>query len=86
VWGGNIPSVSVGLRPWVGTARSERHKRRIRNPQPSHHLVSRQRVCAPLPHSAVLVCRPPLSQIRMEYWHPTGCFGTISSVFVVYSV
>ena len=43
------PSVSLGLGPWVGTARSERHKQRICNPQPSHHLLSRQRVCAPLP-------------------------------------
>jgi len=23
-------------------------------------------------HSAVLVCHSPLSQIRMEYWHPTA--------------
>jgi hypothetical protein len=35
LWGAKTPSVSVGLTPWVGTARSERHKQRVRDPQPA---------------------------------------------------
>ena len=48
---------------------------------PADQLILRQRVCAPLPASAVLVCHPPLSQIRMEYWHPTTG-APLASVFV----
>jgi len=75
VWGAKTSSVSVGLGPWGGTTRSERHKQRIRNPQPSHHLLSRQRVRTPLPAFGGLGLPPTLSQIRMGFLASTRSAG-----------
>ena len=47
LWGAKTPSVSVGLTPWVGTARSERHKQGIRDPQRSHLLCVKQMLWRP---------------------------------------
>jgi hypothetical protein len=63
--------------------RNEQHRLQIPEQWPLTLYVIGRGFALLCQHSAVLVCHSPLSQIRMEYWHPTPYYGI--GCYVTYS-